>query len=79
MAGQLEPIATHACPGERNVEPWWQLRGWREHESECLELGFNLHGRILLAGVCQRWAPANWLARGLNHCFSIVAEIIVLV
>src|SRR6266496_5911374 len=70
MASQIEPIATHACPSERKFEPWWQLRGLWKHESFFLELGFNLHGSVLLAGVCQRSAPANWLARGLNQCFS---------
>src|SRR5260370_18985739 len=54
MARQREPIATHTCPGERKGESWWELRGLREHESFFLELGFNLHGSVLLAGVCQR-------------------------
>src|SRR5260370_2111768 len=54
MASQIEPIATHTCPGERKGESWWELRGLREHESFFLELGFNLHGSVLLAVVCQR-------------------------
>ena len=49
MTSQIEPIVTKAYPGERNVDPWRNLRGWGKYESECLELGLNLHGTILLA------------------------------
>src|SRR6266568_4895040 len=43
MTRHIDPIAAHACPGERKLDPRWGLRGCGKHESEGLELGFNLH------------------------------------
>ena len=56
MTSQIDPIAMPACPGERNGDPWWQLCALWEHKSFFLELGFNLHGSVLLlvfVGSCQ--------------------------
>src|SRR6266581_4975813 len=43
MTRHIDPIAAHACPGDRKLDPRWGLRGCGKHESEGLELGFNLH------------------------------------